>query len=95
MASFINNFLDSPRVAEVYNLGGGRDNSISILEAFELIESISGKKMMYDYSDQNRSGDHICYISDLTKIKSHYPKWDITQNLEDTFGQIYRAWSNK
>ena len=95
VASFINNFLESPRVAEVYNLGGGRDNSISILEAFELIESISGKKMMYDYSDQNRSGDHICYISDLTKIKSHYPKWDITQNLEDTFGQIYRAWSNK
>ena len=65
VTTFIEHFINSPRAGEVYNLGGGRDNSISILEAFDLIESISGKKMEWEYSDKNREGDHICYISDL------------------------------
>jgi len=95
VASFIMCFLESPRVGEVYNLGGGRENSISIFEAFELIQSISGREMISGYSDQNREGDHICYISDLSKIKSHYPNWGITQNLNDTFQQIYEAWLSK
>lgn len=92
VARFIEEFLINPRVAEVYNLGGGRSNSISILEAFDLITEISGKPMRYKYSDQNRSGDHICYISDLSKMKSHYPNWEITKNLKTTFQEIYNSW---
>ena len=92
VANFIHEFLKEPRIAEVYNIGGGRDNSISILEAFKLIEKISGKEMIYEYSDKNRIGDHICYISDLSKMKKHYPNWDITKNLEITFEEIYKAW---
>jgi CDP-paratose 2-epimerase len=89
---FIEEFVDNPRVAEVYNIGGGRDNSISILEAFRLIEEISGKKMLYEYVDKNREGDHMCYISDLSKMKSHYPNWDITKDLRTTFVEIYESW---
>lgn len=92
VSTFIENFLDNPRFGEVYNLGGGRDNSISILEAFNLIESISGREMIYNYSDQNRSGDHICYISDLSKMKTHYPNWDITKDLKTTFREIHNSW---
>lgn len=95
VANFIHEFLLNPRIAEVYNIGGGRDNSISILEAFKLIESISGKEMVYEYSDQNRIGDHICYISDLSKIRNHYPNWNITKNLKTTFEEIYEAWLKK
>jgi len=93
VARFIEAFIEEPRSAEVYNLGGGRENSCSILEAFDLIESISGKQMVYDYSDQNRSGDHICYISDLSKMKRHYPQWSITKSLQDIFEEIYEGWS--
>jgi CDP-paratose 2-epimerase len=89
---FIDEFLKSPRIAEVYNLGGGRGNSISILEAFKLIESISGKKMISEYVAKNREGDHICYISDLTKMKQHYPDWGISKNLQAIFEEIYAAW---
>ncbi|MEE9321744.1 MAG: NAD-dependent epimerase/dehydratase family protein [Granulosicoccus sp.] len=92
VAAFIHGFIEKPRIAEVYNLGGGRDNSISILEAFDLIASISGKQMQYQYSDQNRSGDHICYISNLDKMKEHYPEWSITKNLKTTFEEIHESW---
>jgi CDP-paratose 2-epimerase len=92
VAHFMNRFIAEPRVGEVYNLGGGRENSVSILEAFALIEKISGKVMQYEYVDQNRKGDHICYISDLTKMRSHYPGWDITKDLTATFVEIYEAW---
>lgn len=95
VARFIEFFINKPRIAEVYNIGGGRDNSISILEAFDLIESISGKKMIYEYVDKNREGDHICYISDLTKMKSHYPEWSITKNLQTTFEEIYASWKKR
>ncbi len=95
VARFIEAFLNAPRVAEVYNLGGGRDNSVSILEAFDLIASISGKPMQYVYSDQARSGDHICYISDLSKMKAHYPEWDITKDLKTTFQEIYQSWEKR
>jgi CDP-paratose 2-epimerase len=89
VARFIEEFLKAPRIAEVYNIGGGKDNSVSILEAFELIAKISGKPMKYTYLDQNRIGDHICYYSDLKKMKAHYPNWDITKSLEDVFVDIY------
>ena len=89
VARFIEEFLKAPRIAEVYNIGGGKDNSVSILEAFDLIAKISGKPMKYSYVDQNRIGDHICYYSDLKKMKDHYPNWDITKSLEDVFVDIY------
>jgi CDP-paratose 2-epimerase len=92
---FMKEFLENPKCGEVYNIGGGRDNSISILEAFDLISSISGKKMIYEYTDKNRQGDHICYISDLSKMKAHYPNWSITKNLQQTFEEIYLSWVNR
>ena len=92
VVNFIHHFLEAPRCGEVYNIGGGRNNSISILEAFDLISEISGKEMKYEYLDQNRQGDHICYISDLSKMKSHYPGWDITKDLRTTFEEIHASW---
>jgi CDP-paratose 2-epimerase len=91
VARFIEEFIYNPTFGEVYNLGGGFGNTCSILEAFNLIENISGIKMRYKYSEQNRIGDHICYYSDLTKIKKHYPAWEITKSLNDTFIEIYNA----
>jgi CDP-paratose 2-epimerase len=93
IATFVDEFIRSPRVGEVYNIGGGKDNSISILEAFKLIEGISGKLMKYKYVEQNRIGDHICYFSDLRKIRAHYPNWRITKNLENVFMDIYKRYS--
>jgi CDP-paratose 2-epimerase len=95
VARFIHAFVESPRQGEVYNLGGGRENSVSILEAFQKIASISGKPMQYTYVNKNREGDHICYISDLTKIKSHYPQWSITKDLDTTFEEIYTSWMER
>jgi len=95
VVNFMHEFIQNPRMAEVYNIGGGRDNSISILEAFDLIASVSGKAMQYEYLDENRQGDHICYISDLSKMKAHYPAWDITKDLPTTFSEIYQSWINK
>jgi len=92
---FIDEFIKAPRPGEVYNLGGGRNNSISILEAFDLIEDVSGKKMQYHYQDSHRIGDHICYISDLSKMKSHYKKWNITKNLSNIFEEIYSDWDQR
>jgi CDP-paratose 2-epimerase len=92
---FIDSFIKTPRSAEVYNIGGGRDNSCSILEAFNLVEKITNIKMNYEYVDKNREGDHICYISDLRKIKSHYPEWSITKSLENIFEEIVESWKNK
>lgn len=91
VARFIEEYLKAPRVGEVYNIGGGKDNSCSILEAFAMIEGITGKAMKYKYSETNRIGDHICYYSDLSKMKEHYPEWDITRSLKDTFEEIVEA----
>ncbi|MBW4506926.1 MAG: NAD-dependent epimerase/dehydratase family protein [Scytonematopsis contorta HA4267-MV1] len=95
VARFIHAFWENPGVAEVYNLGGGRSNSCSILEAFSRIEALSGKKMQYEYVDKNREGDHICYISDLSKMQSQYPEWGITKSLDDIFGEIYASWQQR
>ena len=94
VVNFINEFIQAPRSAEVYNIGGGRSNSISILESFQLIESISGIPMIYEYVDQNRQGDHICYISDLTKLQDHYSNWQITKDLNTIFQEIYENWAH-
>jgi len=95
VARFIHAFSEKPRCAEVYNLGGGRENSCSILEAFDRIESVSGRKSDYEYVDQNRDGDHICYISDLRKMRSHYPNWKITKSLDDIFFEIHESWGRR
>ncbi len=89
VARFIHAFYQEPRVAEVYNIGGGRANSCSILEAFERIAQLSGKKMQFEYLDKNREGDHICYISDLTKMRAHFPSWGLSKSLDAIFEEIY------
>ena len=95
VARFMAAFVNAPRVGEVYNLGGGKNNSCSIIEAFAIAEKFSGKKQAYTYVDQNRIGDHICYYSDLRKMRTHYPSWDITQSLEETIHQIVEAWGKR
>ena len=95
VARFIHAFIETPRSGEVYNIGGGRANSCSILEAFAIAEKFSGKAQAYQYSDQNRAGDHICYISDLSKMRAHYPNWDISISLEETIRQIVEATGEK
>jgi CDP-paratose 2-epimerase len=92
VAKFIDAFIETPRCGEVYNIGGGKQNSCSILEAFSMAEKFSGEPMKYTYVDENRIGDHICYYSDLMKMRSHYSKWDITITLNETIGQIVSAW---
>jgi CDP-paratose 2-epimerase len=91
VARFIAAFVESPRKGEVYNLGGGKANSTSILEAFATVESFTGRKQVYSYLEQNRAGDHICYYSDLRKMRADYPSWDITQDLRETIRQIVEA----
>ena len=93
VARFVHAFVEAPRRAEVYNLGGGKGNSCSILEAFAMVERVSGKPMRYTYVDQARAGDHICYYSDLRKMTEHYPAWGITKSLEATIGEIVDAWA--
>jgi CDP-paratose 2-epimerase len=95
VVAFIKAFIAKPRTGEVYNIGGGRANSCSILEAFELAGQVAGKKMNYEYVDQNRIGDHMCYISDLSKMKEHYPGWDITKSLDDIFREIAASWRER
>jgi CDP-paratose 2-epimerase len=95
VARFIYAFYLSPRSGEVYNLGGGKDNSCSILEAFEITSRFTGKKQIYRLINENRIGDHICYYSDLSKMKSHYPNWSITKSLTQTFEEIIDSWSDR
>ena len=91
VARFILQFIEKPRVAEVYNIGGGFDNTVSILEAFSRIEAVSGKPMDYEYVDEARVGDHMVYYSDLEKMKTHYPDWDITVGLDEVFEDLYES----
>jgi CDP-paratose 2-epimerase len=93
VARFAEEFIKAPRVAEVYNCGGGRQNSCSILEAFEAAAARTGKSMNWKYVDKAREGDHICYISDLAKMKRHYPRWTITKTLDDIFDELVGSWT--
>jgi len=95
VASFMYEFWKSPRVAEVYNLGGGKANSCSILEAFRMSEDVTGKKMAWRYVDENRIGDHICYYSDLRKMQAHYPAWTISKPLPTIFQEIAESWQRR
>lgn len=95
VARFAEEFIKSPRRAEVYNCGGGRENSCSILEAFDRVEAVTGNPTNWEYVDKPRVGDHICYISDLTKMRKHYPNWTITKSLNDTFEELVEAATNR
>jgi CDP-paratose 2-epimerase len=95
VASFMYEFSQSPRVAEVYNLGGGKSNSCSILEAFRMAEDVTGKKMNWRYLDENRIGDHICYYSDLRKMQAHNPEWRIVKTVPMIFEEIAASWKQR
>ncbi len=83
-------FIAAPRAGEVYNLGGGRESSASILECFAMIEAASGKKISWRYDERNREGDHICYISDMSKFRTHYPGWSLTRRVGDIIEEMVR-----
>jgi CDP-paratose 2-epimerase len=95
VARAIDAIYRNPRSGEVYNLGGGRENSCSILEIFDLIEQLTGKKMNYEYVDKNREGDHICYISNLARFKTHYPEWKITKSLNQIVRETIGEWTTR
>ena len=95
VARFMHAFYENPRAGEVYNLGGGKDNSCSILEAFQIAEKFTGQEQKFTYVEENRAGDHICYYSDLRKMRAHYPAWDISRTLEQTIGEIVAAWRQR
>jgi CDP-paratose 2-epimerase len=84
-------FIDAPRVAEIYNIGGGRFCNCSILEAIALCEEISGRKLTWNYEETNRIGDHIWWISDVRKFQSHYPQWKFGYGLREILEEIHRA----
>lgn len=84
-------FAQNPKPGEVYNLGGGKDNAASLLECVDLIEQVAGTRPSLTYSEQNRIGDHICYYSDLTKLKSHYPDWDQQYTLPKIVEEMVQA----
>lgn len=95
VVSAFEEFASNPRPGEVYNMGGGRKNSISMLEAIARIEEMSGRKLNWRYVEEPRKGDHICYISDLSKFKSHYPKWKITRGLDSILEEMVKVKSGK
>jgi len=84
-------FFKSPRVGEVYNIGGGRFSNCSMLEAINMCEEIAGKKLNYNYQESNRIGDHIWWISDNSKFKNHYPEWELGYDIENILEQIYES----
>jgi CDP-paratose 2-epimerase len=90
-----NCFIENPKKGEVYNLGGGYDNSASILEVISMIEDISGKRLDYSMSNSHRAGDHICYYTNLSKIKNHFPNWKITRTLRDIISEMIRVQENE
>jgi CDP-paratose 2-epimerase len=84
-------FAERPRRAAVYNLGGGRENSISLLEAVGRFEELLGTKLRTEYLDEARRGDHVCYISDLTRFRSDFPEWELTVSLDDILEELAAA----
>ncbi|MGH7380732.1 MAG: NAD-dependent epimerase/dehydratase family protein [Candidatus Methylomirabilales bacterium] len=84
----IREFCENPRVAAVYNLGGGRTNSVSVREAIQRFEELMGKKLDVGYVEIPRLGDHICYISDLRRLRGDYPRWEIRYSIDDIFCEL-------
>jgi CDP-paratose 2-epimerase len=84
-------FCEAPRIAAVYNLGGGRANSVSVLEAITMLEAVTGRTLDVSHIDEPRRGDHICYISDLRRFRGDYPDWEITRTLDDIIEELGRC----
>jgi CDP-paratose 2-epimerase len=84
-------FYEAPRRAAVYNLGGGRANSISILEAIARLQDLTGRRLRVEYVEEHRIGDHRCYISDLRRLRTDYPGWEITRSLNDILRELAQA----
>ncbi len=82
-------FFRNPRQGEVYNIGGSRFSHCSMLEGIKMCEEISGRELEYSYEEDNRMGDHIWYVSDVSKFQSHYPKWSLTKDVRTILGEIY------
>lgn len=82
-------FFTNPRCGEVYNIGGSRFSHCSMLEGIKMCEEISGRELEYSYEEDNRMGDHIWYVSDVSKFQSHYPKWSLTKDVRTILGEIY------
>ena len=95
VARCIELFYENPTCGAVFNIGGGKTNAISILEAFDRIKSITGIPMRYSYIDNHREGDHICYISNLSHIRKSLPGWDITRSLDDILEEMILAWQTR
>ncbi|MFN8451194.1 MAG: NAD-dependent epimerase/dehydratase family protein [Anaerolineae bacterium] len=95
VARAIELFYQYPQSGAVFNLGGGRGNTVSILEAFARVEQLTGKPMRSRYVDQARAGDHICYISNLDHMRRSLPGWDITKSLDDIFDEIVAGWRKR
>ncbi|WP_018613832.1 NAD-dependent epimerase/dehydratase family protein [Segetibacter koreensis] len=88
-------FYNNPKSGEVYNAGGGRFANCSMLEAINYCEEITGNKLDYSYSEDNRIGDHIWYISDVSKFKSHYPSWNYTYGIEETLQEMFTSFTKR
>lgn len=91
LVSMFWHFYENPHSGEVYNAGGSRHSNCSVLEAISLAEKLAGKKLKYRHADENRTGDHIWWISDVSRFKKHFPGWDYAYSLEQTVGQIVNA----
>lgn len=91
LVSMFWHFYRSPKVAAVYNAGGGRHSNCSMLEAIHLCEEITGKKMNWSYAETNRIGDHVWWISDVSKFRGHYPDWNYSYDIRDILVGIYEA----
>jgi CDP-paratose 2-epimerase len=91
-------FFEKPRSGEVYNIGGSRVSNCSMLEAIRMCEEIAGKKLEWEYVESNRMGDHIWWISDISKFQSHYPEYQLKYALKDVLQEIYEnnrtRWTN-
>lgn len=90
LARLFYEFVNNPKPGGVYNVGGGRKNSISLLEAIDLIEEVTGKRINYKHGP-TMEGDHIWWITNLRKVRSHFPNWNITINLRAIFNELYEA----
>ncbi len=91
LVNAFHHFYENPRIGEVYNIGGSRHSNCSMLEGIHICEELSGKKLNYTLSNDNRIGDHIWYISDVNKFKSHYPGWEYKYSVNDILKEIYTA----
>ena len=84
-------FFRNPRSAEVYNIGGSRYSHCSVLEAIQSCQEISGRELACSYQDDNRLGDHMWYVSDVSRFQTHYPEWKLSHNVSDILQDIYEA----